>query len=115
MGIFFAYTLYSGIFLLAFYLLYRLFISGEKQIALNRAILLGCNAVAFAAWPIFNSNWDKTSSDITMVFPTAELNVPSMILANGIEGERSLLPDIILWIYLIGEDFLFRSKAYAAY
>ena len=113
MGTFFAYTLYSGIFLLAFYLLYRLFISGGKQIALNRAILLGCNAVAFAAWPIFNSNWDKTSSDITMVFPTAELNVPSMILANGIEGERSLLPDIILWIYLIGASVVLLKTFYS--
>ena len=113
MGPFFAYTLYSGIFLLAFYLLYRLFVSGEKQIALNRAILLGCYAVAFAAWPIFNSNWDKTSSDMTMVFPTGELNVPSMILANGIEEERSILPDIILWIYLIGASVVLLKTFYS--
>ena len=52
MGSFLAYTLYSGIFLLAGYLAYRLFMSGEKQTALNRFALLAIYACSFAAWPL---------------------------------------------------------------
>ena len=49
MGGLLAYTVYTGIFLLAGYLLYKWVMAGEKQMSLNRAVLLGIYAIAMAA------------------------------------------------------------------
>ncbi|MBP3535981.1 MAG: M56 family metallopeptidase [Muribaculaceae bacterium] len=52
MASFFAYTVYSGIFLLAFYLVFKWFMASEKQSRLNRAVLLGVYLVSFAIFPL---------------------------------------------------------------
>lgn len=57
MGALLAYTVYTGIFLLAGYLLYKLAMAGEKQMSLNRGVLLGIYALAFAAWPLSRLSW----------------------------------------------------------
>ncbi|MDE5998257.1 MAG: M56 family metallopeptidase, partial [Muribaculaceae bacterium] len=102
MGSFLAYTLYSGIFLLMLYLVYRLFISGEKQIALNRIILLGCYVVSFTVWPLSRIDWSPTESQFpahSTIAATGELPLQAVGI---VEEDTSVIPQVILWIYLIG-------------
>ncbi|MBD5233188.1 MAG: M56 family metallopeptidase [Bacteroidales bacterium] len=52
MGPFTAYSLHVALLLLAGYLIYKVLLASEKQPRLNRALLLGIYAAAFAAFPI---------------------------------------------------------------
>lgn len=110
MGSFLAYTLYSGVFLLLLYLVYKLFISKEKQIALNRIILLGCYVVSFVAWPLSRIEWSQPESRLPVAAPVitvGELPINpagelSMNAVEIIEEDTSVVPLILLWIYMIG-------------
>lgn len=102
MGSFLAYTLYSGVFLLLLYLVYRLFISGEKQIVLNRIILLGCYVVSFAVWPLSRLDWSLPESQLPVVTPIIAIGEMPMNAVGIIEEDTSIVPQILLWIYLIG-------------
>ncbi len=62
MGALLAYSLYSGIFLLAAYLLYKWAMAGEKQAVLNRAVLLGAYALSLCAWPLSLIRWPRASA-----------------------------------------------------
>lgn len=62
MGALLAYSLYSGIFLLAAYLLYKWAMAGEKQAVLNRAVLLGAYALSLCAWPLSLIRWPEGSA-----------------------------------------------------
>lgn len=62
MGALLAYSLYSGIFLLAAYLLYKWAMAGEKQAVLNRAVLLGAYALSLCAWPLSLIRWPRGSA-----------------------------------------------------
>ena len=102
MGSFLAYTLYSGIFLLMLYLVYRLFISGEKQIALNRVILLGCYVVSFAVWPLSRIDWSPTESQLPIHSTIVAMKEFPLQAVGIVEEDTSVIPQAILWIYLIG-------------
>ena len=102
MGSFLAYTLYSGVFLLLFYLAYRLFISGEKQIALNRIILLGCYVVSFAVWPLSRIDWSHTDPQLSVNAPITAIGALPLNAVGIIEDDSSILPRTLLWIYLTG-------------
>ena len=121
MGSFLAYTLYSGVFLLLLYLVYRLFISGEKQIALNRIILLGCYVVSFAVWPLSRFEWSRPEPRLSVVDPiiaVSELPInivgePSMNTVEVIEEDASVVPLILLWIYMIGAVIVLLKTIYS--
>ena len=49
MGHLLSYTLYSSLFLLASYLIYKIMLAGEKQTAVNRVIIFGLYAASFIA------------------------------------------------------------------
>lgn len=102
MGSFLAYTLYSGVFLLLLYLVYRLFISGEKQIALNRIILLGCYVVSFAVWPLSRIEWSHTEYQHPAHSTIAAIGELPLQAVGIVEEDTSVIPQVILWIYLIG-------------
>ncbi|MDE6521330.1 MAG: M56 family metallopeptidase [Muribaculaceae bacterium] len=102
MGSFLAYTLYSGVFLLLLYLVYKLFISGEKQIALNRIILLGCYVISFAAWPLGNIQWSPKMTEFSVASPYIAIGELTINTLGIIEEDTSLVPQILFWIYLIG-------------
>ncbi|MDE6512266.1 MAG: hypothetical protein K2L00_09295, partial [Muribaculaceae bacterium] len=110
MGSFLAYTLYSGVFLLLLYLAYRLFISGEKQISLNRIILLGCYVVSFAAWPLSRIEWSQPESRLPVAAPViaiGELPMKAvgeqpMETVEIVDEDTSVVPLVLLWIYTIG-------------
>lgn len=102
MGSFLAYTLYSGVFLLLLYLVYMLFISGEKQIALNRIILLGCYVVSFAVWPLSRLDWNQPEPQLPVAPPVIAVGELSMKAVGIVEDDSSAAHRILLWIYLIG-------------
>ena len=52
MSTLFCYSIAMGIFLLAGYGAYRMFLSGEKQPGLNRVMLLSLYLVGIVAWPL---------------------------------------------------------------
>lgn len=52
MGTLLSYSLYSGIFMLAGYSVYRLLLSNEKQPSLNRMALLAIYMVSLFALPL---------------------------------------------------------------
>lgn len=68
MGGLLAYTVYTGIFLLAGYLLYKWVMAGEKQMSLNRVVLLGIYAIAMAAWPLSKVQWFPHHAPATIDF-----------------------------------------------
>ena len=102
MGSFLAYTLYSGVFLLFLYLVYRLFISGEKQMALNRIILLGCYVVSFTVWPLSRIDWSPTDSHLPVDSTIVAIEELSLQTVGIVEEDTSVIPKAISWIYLIG-------------
>ena len=106
MGSFLAYTLYSGIFLFLLYLVYRLFISGEKQIALNRMILLGCYGVSFAAFPLSRIDWSNTEPQLPVNSAIVAIGELPMKEVGIVEEDTSVIPLILMWIYLIGASIV---------
>lgn len=102
MGTFFAFTLYSGVFLICMYLIYRLFLSGEKQISLNRYILIGCYVVAFSVWPLSMMVGLVSTPKLEDCDMVHFGDIPYDRAGNPIEMLSSQLPTILLWIYMIG-------------
>ena len=113
MGFFLAYTLYSGVFLLLLYLVFRLFIAGEKQIALNRIILLGCYAVSFVAWPLSRIDWSHTESQPPVDSTLVAIGELSMNAIGIAEEDTSVIPQILLWIYLIGASAVLLKSMFS--
>lgn len=99
MGAFFAYTIYSGVFLLFLFLFYKVLISNEKQISLNRIVLLSCYVLAFVAWPLNQIEW-RSSSDASPALIGMEL--PMLQEVGNEEVNPSRLPQILIWIYIVG-------------
>ncbi len=99
MGAFFAYTIYSSVFLLFLFLFYKVLLSSEKQIMLNRIILLSCYALTFAAWPISQIEWKSVGMEPQTL---ERLELPMLQAVEIEDGAQSRLPQILIWIYLIG-------------
>lgn len=112
MGAFLAYTIYSGIFLLFLFLFYKLLVSGEKQIVLNRVLLLLCYAVSFVAWPISRIDWHVGKSESTHVPIVAMDNLPLQTLTIG-EHSESIVPQILIWVYIFGAFVVLTSSLYS--
>ena len=112
MGSFLAFTLYSGIFLILLYIVYKLFISGEKQIVLNRIILLGCYVVAFVAWPLSRLDWSQPESRL-IASPIVAIGDFPMNAVGIVEQNSVLLPMILLWIYLTGASVVMLKTLYS--
>lgn len=98
MGALLAYTVYTGIFLLAGYLLYKLAMAAEKQMSLNRVVLLGIYVIAFAAWPL--SRLHRPGSD-----GTAAGAIDFGLLPLGVAGDTAaqpLWPLVLIGLYAAG-------------
>ncbi len=83
------------IFLLAGYLPYKLAMASEKQMSLNRAVLLGIYALAFAAWPLSRIQWNATA-------PTAGSTFNLSYLSGGIADDstgQTLWPVVLIALY----------------
>ena len=98
MGALLAYTVYTGIFLLAGYLLYKLAMAGEKQMSLNRGVLLGIYTLAFAAWPLSHLSWPGSDG------PAAGA-IDFDLLPVGVAGDTAaqpLWPMLLIGLYVAG-------------
>ncbi len=98
MGALLAYTVYTGIFLVAGYLLYKLVMAGEKQMSLNRAMLLGIYVLAFSAWPLSRIQWHSAAQG-------AGADFDFLLLPGGIADDSAgqpLWPLVLAWVYLAG-------------
>lgn len=114
MGAFLAYTIYSGIFLLFLFLFYKLLVSGEKQIVLNRILLLSCYAVSFAAWPISRIDWHSAKPVSTHGALVAMDNLPLQTLSI-VEHPESIIPQILIWVYIFGAVAVLASSLYSIF
>ncbi|MDE5585215.1 MAG: M56 family metallopeptidase [Muribaculaceae bacterium] len=63
MGTYLAFTLYSGTFLLTFYIAYRLVAARQKQFKRNRIILIAIYAISLSAWPLSRTDSTDTQSE----------------------------------------------------
>lgn len=100
MGAIFSYSLGSGIFLLLGFLVYRLLLAGEKQPGLNRAALLGIYGASLAAMPLM-SLLDSLDAAPAPVLQAINIG-PIAVTAVADPATPSLLPRVLLWIYLVG-------------
>ena len=98
MGALLAYTVYTGIFLLAGYLLYKLAMAGEKQMSLNRVVLLGIYALAFAAWPLSRLSWPGSDGPAA---GTIDFDIPPVGVA-GDTAAQPLWPMLLIGLYVAG-------------
>ncbi len=110
MGIFFAYTIYSGVFLLFLFLFYKVLISNEKQILLNRILLLSCYALAFAAWPLSQIEWRRGGIATTTL---VGIEMPMMQDVGVGEGTQSKILMILIWIYIVGASAVLLNSLFS--
>lgn len=104
MGAFFAYTLYSGVYLTVLFLLYKLFVSREKQIALNRILLLSIYLISLMAYPLSSFDWlphTELAEKMPVITGLAE-NYPSESGMAAEDLSSSVAAHIMLWIYTAG-------------
>lgn len=101
MGSIFSYSLGSGIFLLAGFIVYRLLLASEKQPSLNRAALLGLYAASLLALPAMTLA--RQASPALPASGTPAVNFGDIAIAMaGTPRRPSVLPRILLWTYLAG-------------
>lgn len=98
MGGLLAYTVYTGIFLLAGYLLYKWVMAGEKQMSLNRAVLLGIYALAMSAWPLSKVQWFPRHAPATIDFG----EITAQIIVAAPVADTPVWPVILICIYTVG-------------
>ncbi|MCH5346380.1 MAG: M56 family metallopeptidase [Muribaculaceae bacterium] len=98
MGKLLAYSIVSGLIMLAMYLAYKLFISRENQHNFNRGILLLIYFVSFSAYPIYN-----------YIDGLTEEHAGASIISNVEVGDLSLKMSgqpawstFLIWTFLIG-------------
>ncbi len=113
MGAFLAYTIYSGVFLLFLFLFYKLLLSNEKQITLNRIILLSCYALAFAAWPLSQLVRSLRPSDQSLSVATITLEDISLNQVGIAENASSAIPRVLIWIYLAGASLVLLKTLFS--
>lgn len=100
MGEMLSYAVYSGLLLLGGYLIYVWLLAGEKLPGLNRCLLWTIYAVAFAAWPLKNLLTGLLAAHAPAE-ATVAVELP-MLLGFGGETPQSVVPLILIWIYLVG-------------
>lgn len=107
MGSIFAYSITSSVLLVAMYLIYKWMLAGENQHAYNRAILLCIYLLALAA-PFFVpsiAEWLAGTSRANVEFGNIEIGESVAIITP--EAEPSVLPRILLGVYIVGVLFAF--------
>lgn len=107
MGHLFAYSLYSGIILLALYLAYKWMLAGENQHRFNRVALWSIYAVALLWLPLtallhrFGTGADIPQAGIGDAAASTADIVMAVAPDAAASGSTSIA-GIILWIYVIG-------------
>lgn len=98
----FSYSLYSGIFLLAGYLAYRLLLASEKQPALNRAALLGLYAVAMLAMPVAAGVAALRPAQVAPAGVTIDLAALTVAVVEAPHSQWQEWLPAVVWAYAAG-------------
>ena len=98
MGEFLSYSIMSGLYMLAMYLAYRLFLARDNQHVFNRCILLLIYFVSFVVTPIVFSIEFGTSSPTVSILSN---NVELINIALSAQ-DVPIWPTILIWMFLIG-------------
>lgn len=101
MSTLFCYSIAMGIFLLAGYGAYRMFLSGEKQPGLNRVMLLSLYLVGIVAWPLMGLFASMPAPADGGAVAVADVQL-ELLAAPAAPASRSLLPRVALWCYAAG-------------
>lgn len=102
MGELFAYSIVSGLLLLAMYPVYKWLLAGEKQYSFNRAIIWAIYLAALLL-PLLIPTFKELSANLTAahapVAGTINIDIPEItVVKNDIPSWTR----IMLWIYLAG-------------
>ncbi|MDE6287671.1 MAG: M56 family metallopeptidase [Muribaculaceae bacterium] len=96
MGAFLSYSLVSGLFMLALYLAYRLFLSRENQHGFNRGVLLMIYLISFSM-PILLSIAEKINPDSQAASVVLEIDIVGVVdIAPPLWGT------VLIWVYIAG-------------
>jgi len=98
MGLFTTYALYVSLFLLIGYLIYKWLMAGEKQMRLNRIVLLSIYAFAFIAMPVAHI------LSLNMPVSTGEIEIEKLEHSIAVFGDDASIGwlKIIVILYLAG-------------
>ena len=104
MGKLLAYSMVSGLIMLAMYLVYKLLIAQESQHRFNRGLLLLIYLVSFFAYPLYNlfsniSNTVIAPNDI-IVADAENLSLETIVHP----AVQPLWATIFLWIFIVGSS-----------
>ena len=78
MGHLLSYTLYSSLFLLASYLIYKIMLAGEKQTEVNRVIIFGLYAASFIA-PALLAHGDDIAAKAVDTIAAVDFGEPEVM------------------------------------
>ena len=99
MGNLLAYSMASGLVMLAMYLAYRLFLAQDNQHSFNRGVLLSVYLVAFTAYPVYHF-FEKHSTPAETMFTDG--GVDAAILTASAAASPPVWGTVLIWIYLVG-------------
>ncbi|MDE6485977.1 MAG: M56 family metallopeptidase [Muribaculaceae bacterium] len=98
----FAYSLYSGLFLLAGYLAYRALLASEKQPSLNRAALLGLYVVALLALPVAAGLAALRPVHVAPAGVAIDLTAIAVAVADAPRAQWQEWLPMVVWAYAAG-------------
>lgn len=102
MAALFAYSLYSGLFLLAGYLAYRVVLAAEKQPALNRAALLGLYGVALLAMPVAAAVAALRPVEVAHGTAVIDLGAIAVAVVDAPRSQWQEWLPAVVWVYAAG-------------
>ncbi|MDE6629152.1 MAG: M56 family metallopeptidase [Muribaculaceae bacterium] len=101
MGALFSYSVISSLILLVMYLVYKWILAGEKQYAFNRVVLWGIYVVSLVA-PLSVPALGSLRHAVAAAPAAAGVIDVGVMAFMPVQEETSVLPRIILWIYIAG-------------
>lgn len=99
MGELFAYSIVSGVLLIAMFLAYRLTLARENQHGYNRGVLLAIYVVAFTALPLWALAQKLTAPAATQTAMVDSLEVVGTVITPM---SRPVWGTVLVWVYIAG-------------
>ncbi len=98
MGALLSYSIMSGLFMLALYLAYRVFLARENQHSFNRGVLLLIYLVSFSM-PMFVSVVENMGTGSVTSIATEDIEI---ISENVVTQSKPVWGTILVWVFIVG-------------
>ncbi len=98
MGALLSYSIMSGLFMLALYLAYRVFLARENQHSFNRGVLLLIYLVSFSM-PMFVSVVENMGAGSVTSIATEDIEI---ISENVVTQSKPVWGTILVWVFIVG-------------